>query len=229
MNINQIIKHSFIGLLFINFLITNNIAQMARLSVVDSVEESDKTVSDETYNRVLDIVFSSEDSNSREIIYSFILRFKPYSQPESQIVIRKRIKSIEITEFRSESGIIFNKLNGYLKQYKMEDAVEMAKTIKISQRKFIVSNDKFKKWYDDFFESVKNTNKILKTKGEEFDKTGSETVLLDGGNYSLRYKQRLNKISFDLYDVDIADIADGTDYDLTKWMFAVSREIQNFK
>src|SRR2546423_9389076 len=56
--------------------------------------KSYQVVSEETYNRVLDILFPRQSPASSKTVWIFVLRFKPSSNSESQIVIRRRADKI---------------------------------------------------------------------------------------------------------------------------------------
>src|ERR1044071_9754458 len=62
-----------------------------------------KLISRETHDQVLDIVFPREETVGDP---AFVLRFKPSSAVESQIVIKRTINKIELLEYTSLSGNI---------------------------------------------------------------------------------------------------------------------------
>ena len=195
-------------------------------SAQERIIQSHPVISPETYNRVLDILFPREDPDPSKTVFVFVLRFKPHSQPESQIVIRRGTDKVEVVEYTSLDGDIYVRLNESLERTGREDAVEMAKAIRIKRREISVPYTQIKQWYTAFFDSLASGTKPLREKGEEFDKTGgSETIFLHGGFYDLWYRQRLNQMSFSLYDVDVDDPRSSGELKLVQWMNAVRRDV----
>src|SRR6185295_19043514 len=77
----------------------------------DKPQRTHPVIGRETYNRVLDMVFPRYDRNTSETIFEFVLRFEPSFHATSQVIIRKRIDKIEVVEYTSPDGNIFDKLN----------------------------------------------------------------------------------------------------------------------
>lgn len=196
----------------------------------DSSQKSFRVVSEETYNRVVDILFPRDDPDRSKTVFELVLRFEPSFHSMSQIVIRKRKDKVEVVEYTSLDGNIYDKLNETLEHGGKEDAVAMAKSIRVRQREISVPSAQVKRWYATFFYSLAVTSKTLRERGEEFDRTGgSETILLDGTTYSLWYKQRLNRMSFSLYDVEVDTPDADNEFKLVQWMNAVRRDVGKTK
>ena len=83
--------------------------------------KSNKVISQETYNQVLDILFNRDESAKN---YLLVLRFGPSFHPESQIVIRGGGDKVEVLEYTSMSGNIYSKLNEIISHGGKEDAVQ---------------------------------------------------------------------------------------------------------
>lgn len=212
-------------------LAVQSINANAQLSVAqDRVRQAHPIVSQQTYDSVLDILFPRNDPDPGKTVFAFVLRFKPHSQPESQIVIRRGVDKVTVVEYKSLDGDIYVKLNESLERTGREDPVEMAKAIKIKRREISVPYALIKQWYAGFFDSLANGTKPLRQKGEEFDNTGgSETIFLHGGVYALWYQQRLNQMSFSLYDVDVDNPNSSGELMLVRWMNSVRRQIGKSK
>ena len=212
--------------LFILLLQVGDANAQSGSSPEDSAPKSYPVVSRETYNRVLDILFPRDDPDPSKTVFELILRFRPSFQSTSQMVIRRRVDKVEVVEYTSLDGNIYGKLNETLARGGKEDAVEMAKSIKVKRREISVPYTQVKRWYAAFFDSLASTTKMLQERGEEFDKTeGGETILLDGTIYDLWYEQRLNKMSFSLYDIEVDTPGDDGDFKLVQWMNAVRRDV----
>ena len=199
-------------------------------SAQQSTSKSHRVVSRETYSRVLDILFPREDPNPSETIFQFILRFRPSFQLTSQIVIRRRLDKVQVVEYSSMDGNVYSKLNEALARGSKEDAVELAKLIRVQRKEISVPHAEIKRWYTSFFDSLNSTTTTLQQRGEEFDKKGgSESILLDGTIYDLWYEQRLTSLSFNLYGVEIDSPGGDGDFKLVQWMNSIRRDVQKRK
>ena len=186
--------------------------------------KSYKVVSPETYNRVLDISFPRDDPDPSKTILAIVLRFKPSFKPESQIVIRRRLDKVEVIEYTSLNGNIYSKLDNVMAYGGKEDAVEMAKLIKVRRRSIEVPYAQVKQWHMNLLDRIGESLKAFKEKSEEYDR-GTVTLALDGAAYDLWYEQGLNKISFSLYDEEVNDLRPNGDFKLVQWMNAIRRKI----
>lgn len=91
-------------------------------------------IDERTYSIVLDIVFPRAEPSSGRTVWAIVLRFRPNSMPESQIVIRKSLNKVEVVEYTPAEGSIYAKLNDALERGVRRDAVELAKSIRVSRR-----------------------------------------------------------------------------------------------
>lgn len=184
----------------------------------------------ETYNRVLDILFPRDEPASGGTLWAVVLRFKPNSKPESQIIIRRDVnRKLEVVEYTSPDGSIYGKLNEALARGDKEDAAEMAKSIRVTRREVSVAPAQARQWYATFFDSLASTTKTLRGALEESEKTGAESFVLHGTFYDLWYEQGLNEMSFKLYDVEVDKPGSDGELKLVQWMNAVRREVGRLK
>ena len=193
-----------------------------------SQEQPQKTypvISRETYERVLDTVFPRHDPDTSKTIFEFVLRFRPSFHATSQIVIRKRVDKIEGVEYTSPDGNIFDKLNEILNHGGKEDPVAMAKSIRVKRREITLPDTQLKRWYNGFFDNLAITEKALKQRGEEADKTRTLTLVLDGTTYEFWYRENLNDMSLSLYDVEIETPGSDGELKLAQWMNSIRREV----
>ena len=186
-------------------------------------------VSWKTYNRVLDIVFTRDDPDANKTIFEFVLRFEPSFHSTSQVVFRKRLDKIEVVEYTSPDGNIFDKLNEILDRSGKEDAVTMAKSIRVKRREITVPDTQIKRWYATFFDSLAVTAKTVREKGEKSTKTRTATFVLDGTTYNVWYKENLDTISLGLYDVEVDTPGSDGELKLVQWMNSVRREVAKTK
>lgn len=226
----RFIINTALGAILILALQAASVAAQSRSAVQGSATKSYPIVRRETYDRVIDIVFPRDNPDYSKTIFAFVIRFRPYSQPESQLIIRRGTEQIEVIEFISLDGDIYVKLNELLARGYKEDAVELAKAIRVKRRVITASFAQVKQWYTGFFDSLANTTKTLREQGGESDRTGgSETIFLHGGIYDLWYEQRLNRMSFSLYDVDLDDVRASAHFKLVQWMDSVRRDVREPK
>jgi hypothetical protein len=190
----------------------------------DGLLKSYKVVSQETYNRVLDILFPQGDLG----VVTIVLRFEPSFQPESQIIIRKDLDKAEVIEYTSLSGNIYSKLNDVMAHGGKEDAVEMAKLIKVRRRSVEVPYAQIKQWHTGLLASIRESLNVFKEKLDEYD-TGTSTIALDGTFYDLWYEQVGDKFSFKLYDEEINDLRSTGKFKLVQWMNTVRRDVRKLK
>lgn len=192
--------------------------------------QSHPVVTSQTYNQVLDAVFPRETRGDRQIVFEIILRFRPSFQSTSQIIIRKFTTGVEVIEYTSMVGSIYQKLNKILADGGKEDVIEMTKAIKVKKRTVNVSEAQVMRWYDAFFDSFNATAKTLHKIGDELSRTnGSETILLDGTNYDVWYKHRLNELAFSLYDHEVSESISNYEFRLIRWMNTIRLDVENFK
>lgn len=188
--------------------------------------KSHKTVSREIYDRVLDILFPRDEPASN---YCIILRFRPSLHPESQVVIRKNLDKVEVIEYISLSGNIYSKLDELMSHGGKEDAVEMAKLIKVHRRSIQVPNAQANQWHTNFLESLGELVKTFRKRSDEFDKAGTIDVVLHGTFYDLWYSQDVSEMSFSFYDEEVSDQQPNGILKTVQWMNAVRRDVEKLK
>jgi len=210
---------------FIAVLHTVSANAKLRPSFQDNQVKGLSVISCETYDRVLDILFPRDVPDPSKTVFKIILRFHPHAQPESQIVIRRGVEKVEVLEYLSLDGNIYRKLNEALAHGSKENAVEMAKSIKVRKRLINVPYSQVKQWHVGLLESIAISTKVFKERSHEFDDMGSETVMLDGAFYDLWYEQRLSKMSFAIYDADVDHHISNDEFKLVQWMNTVRQDI----
>ena len=206
------------------FVLYLTIATSGALCISAQALPQGRVVDDVTYNKVLDLAFASEDPTPHKTIYSFTLRFKPSSQPELQMVIRRKFDSVQVVTHGAKSGI-FTELNTRLNAGTPNRPEELARNLEVLRSEGTLHVGKLRELRREFITAIDRTLSVLRTEGEEFDKSGGETMLLDGAFYTVEYSQRLNHFKLDVYDVDLSDVTDAK-YQLTRWMDKVRRYIR---
>jgi hypothetical protein len=176
-------------------------------------------ISHSDYDRVLDILFPKDDPDTGKTIWLMVLRFKPNSSGESQIVIRRFIEGWNVTEYQSAEGSIYKRLNLLLGRAGKATPEDMAKLIKIRKRSTSFSLNEINQLLEGFFETLSLSKSILKEQSQEFDKTGGEeTILLHGTIYEVKYSQGLNSLSLKLYDSELDEFNVTGKLPLVQWM-----------
>lgn len=198
------------------------VAPQTGSTLQDSALKSDKMIRQETYHRVLDIVFPRDEPAGN---YYLVLRFRPSSRPTSQIVIKRGRDKVEVIEYTSLSGNIYSKLNELMSQGSKEDPVEMAKLIKARRRAIQVPYAQIKQWHAGFLESLGQSLIAFRKQSEEFDKAGTISVVLDGTFYDLWYSQGVNDMSLSFYDEEVSDQQPNGALKTVQWMNAVRLDV----
>lgn len=225
----RLISNFALGMLLMLAIQVGNGNAQRRLSPQDRSPKSYPSVTKETYNRVLDILFPRDAPTPSNTVWAVALRFRPSFKSELQIVIRRDVDRLQVIEYTSPNGNIYHTLNVVLARGGKEDAVEMAKAIRVKRREVSVPLAQVKQWYATLFDSIASTTKTLREAGEEFDKTGGESFVLDGSVYELSYEQSLQRMSFSLYDVEVDKSSSDGEFKLVQWMNRVRREVAESK
>jgi hypothetical protein len=211
-------------------LLACSVKAQSGVTLQDAQTKTYPVVGEETYNRVLDILFSRDVPASRGSLWTVSLRFKPSSKPESQIIIRRYVnRKLGVVEYTSPDGSIYGKLNEALARGDKEDAVEMAKSVRVARREVSVAPAQARRWYATFFDSLVSTTKTLREALEESEKTGAESFVFHGTFYDLRYEQGINEMSFKLYDVEVDKPGSDGELKLVQWMNMVRRDVAKQK
>ena len=188
--------------------------------------KSHKVLSHETETRVLDILFPRDETAKN---YLFVLRFRPSFHPESQIVVKGDGDKIEVLEYTLLSGNIYDKLDDVLAHGGSEDAVEMARLIKVRRRSIEVPYSKVKQWRAGFLGSFCELSKSFRDQTEKLDKKGTITLVLDGTYYDLWDNQGMNKMSFSFYDEEVSEQQPNGALKMVQWMNAVRHDVERLR
>lgn len=223
----QVIRPVLIAIVAITLQV-GGVAAQNRATLQTQQSTSHPVIDERTYRNVLDIVFPRDELPDRTM-WAIVLRFRPNSMPESQIVIRKGLRKIEIVEYTPTDGSIYASLNEALDRGSRRDAVELAKGIRVTRREVSVPHVQVKRWYATFFDSIPGTTKTIREALQRADSTGVESLVLHGSVYELWYAQGLKEMSAKLYDVDLADARSGAEFKLVQWMDNVRRDVHKLK
>ncbi len=186
-------------------------------------------VNRKTYERVLDILFPRENSEPDKADFSFIIRFMPSSGAESQINIRKFEKSVSITESKSLSGNIYNRLNKILAETCKENAEEMAKRLKSKTKNISIPKAKAIEWHYKLLDSLNGTFNLIKQRSQKLERTREIGIVLDGTVYQLWYENAADEMKFEFYDEEIDDVRKTGYLPTVQWMNGIRQEIQKIK
>lgn len=188
--------------------------------------ESSSVVSQEDYKNVLDKLFPLESLENENTFFTIILRFKPSFHPESQIIIKKGYKEIQVIEYKSSDGNIYQKLNRFISESKNKDISKISNQIAINKKIITISNNKLNKWHLEFLSGFENLWKYFDKTNKYFDKQNNVLIVADGTFYEIWYKQEMNQVHFQLYDVEINDSKISGELDIVRWMNKIRNEIQ---
>jgi hypothetical protein len=193
----------------------------------DRLAKSFPAVSEATYRRVLDILFSNfgEEEEDVRTFMILTLRFAPSSHPESQIVIKTSRGDIQVLEYTSSSGNIYRRLNDALARGEREDPSELAKQFSIKKRTIDVSARQVRQWHGGFLDALSRTKGVLQKKANRFERTGEETLAVDGTFYDVLYKQGLNRIALRFYDYEIMKSTRNGEFEMVRWMNSLRLQV----
>lgn len=175
------------GVLIVALLLTLGVSDIHARKQDPRQEETDIYVVDsEIYEQVLDLVFPREVLKGPSQ-YAFVLRYiPPFIDAESQITIVNEGGRIEVVEYTSVDGNIYAKLNGIFQRTNREDAVEMAKQIRVKKRVVSLSPAEVttlrQSFYDRLYQSASYERKQVS------ENVGEVMVLNDATRYLLWYR-----------------------------------------
>src|SRR5262249_310515 len=192
----------------------------------DDTVKNNKIISQEAYNRVLDILFPRDEPRGD---YGLVLRFKPSFHRESQVVIKRGVDKVEVIEYTSLNGNIYSKLNELMSHGAKEDPAELAKLIEGGRRSIQVPYAQIKQWHTSFLESLGQSLITFKNRSEEFDRAGTISVVIDGTFYDLWYGQGINDMSFSFYDEEVSEKLPDGQLKVVQWMNTVRRDVERLK
>jgi len=188
--------------------------------------KSNKIITQESYGQVLDLVFPRDETTRN---YLLVVRFGPSFHSESQIVIKGGGDKVEVLEYTSLSGNIYDRLNNFVARGRKQDAVDLAKLIKVRRRAIEVPYAQAKQWQAGFLEGLEELSKSFKEQTEELDKDNSITAVLDGTLYEVWYSQGVSKTSFRVWDEEVSEKQPNGRMKIVQWMNAVRRDVEKLK
>lgn len=183
-------------------------------------------VTKESYKRVLDILFVSDDPEPAKTFLTMTLRFMPSSGAESQITIRSGVEKTEVVENTSLSGSVYGQLNELLGRGELDNPNELAKHFLVRKRKVNLPVARMKQWHVGFLDAIARSMGAFRHRAELFDKTREESLPVHGAFYDLWYKQGLNTMSFSLYDYEVNENVTSGETKLVQWMNTVRLAIE---
>jgi hypothetical protein len=195
----------------------------------DTATATHSVVTRKTYEGVLDRLFPRDDPDTDNSLQTFVIRFKPSFQPESQINVRQTWDRIEVTEYRVSGGNVYQRLNEILANGGAEDEAAMAKSIDVRTRNFSIPQRQSDRWHARLLDGIARSTATLRTSLVYVERTRQINLPLDGTFYQIWYSQGLSKMSMELYDVEIDKRGAKPEFDLVEWMFSLRREVSALK
>lgn len=171
-------------------------------------------IKSETYNQVLDLLFPCEVLTG-SFGYAFVLRYEPSFNAESQITILNRAGKIQIVEYTSLDGNIYQKINDIYQRTGQNKAEELAKQIQVQKRVVNISPSEIKRLRESFYNSSHRVIEYEKNLIGENIKV--VTLTDDGARYRLWYRGT-GIIYYDLSGSDINSSSLINEHPMIKWM-----------
>lgn len=180
-------------------------------------------VSDEIYDQVLDIVFP-RNALAGAFGYAFVLRYKPSFGAESQIVIINDGDGIEVTEYTSSNGSIYNQLSKSARFTEDTSAEEAAKLVHVNKRTLQIPSANIERLRAGFYDYLRDASRHERTGITE--NRNKVSIATDGTQYLLWYRGAA-QISFDSSGSNVEDPPRLNEHSLVKWMKEVRRVANN--
>lgn len=189
-------------------------------------QEDTALVSDETYDKVLDILFPQEELKAN-FEFGWMIRYRPTYKAESQVIIMQKLDNLEVIEYVSAEGNIRSKLDKILERSQREDAVEMAKQIRVERRVVNISSVQFKKIRKRFATSLYIL--LLPENVDSRDKPGSGQVYVHGTWYHLKYMGATGELAYDTLGPELGSEFPYKSSPLVSWMNDVWKVVRSSK
>lgn len=179
-------------------------------------------IDSQTYQQVLDIVFSTKAKNN-VFGYGFVLRFLPSFDAESQITIENELGKTIVTEYKSVNGNIYEQINKLVTETDIEDAEELAKRIKIEKRSVNIPPNQTKQWREEFYRALSLS---MNDERKKISENMKETIdVNDGIKYSLWYSGSA-KIFYEFTDETASDnLTETNENAIVSWMRKVKSTV----
>lgn len=140
-------------------------------------------VSEETYHRVLDLVFPRDILTDQKFDYVFVLRYEPAFRAESQIIITERAGRVEVVQYTALDGSIELRLDQLVQSRHKEDAKRMARLIRIRKEYANISSKDIKLLHESFLDTLRISERARLNAAKD-----KITITADGTGYRLWYK-----------------------------------------
>lgn len=178
-----------------------------------------QAVSEETYYKVLDLVFPRDILQDHKLRFVFVLRYEPTFHAESQFIIAERWGKTEVVEYKSLDGSIEMKLNEIVHRTGKENAEQMAKQIRVQKRYIELPRAEIVLLHEQFFESLRLSENNLPGVVPE-----RVIITQDGTGYRLWYSGIVD-IQSDFLGSGIRSPTRPDESPLQEWMKNVYRKI----
>jgi hypothetical protein len=185
-------------------------------------------VSPEEYNRVLGLVFRSALPSGKDSVFSIIVRFRPSSAPESQIVIRQGRGLTGDVEYLTAEQNINATINEALQVTPEARPEVLARKVRVQRHSLNLSAARLFEIQSELFDSLKETMTALRSAGRTTHENGDVMVMLDGESYELWYEQGMTRLSgfFSASEADLSATPNGRT--IGAWARALREELAHF-
>jgi hypothetical protein len=179
-------------------------------------------VDNETYEQVLDSLFP-RNALAGVFGYSFIIRYRPTTESESQITVINEAGKIEVVEYTPMNGNIYEQLNKIFKRTRRQNAAYMTKQIRINKRILNLSPSEVQRIRESLYEHIR----LSAGYEAEIVNENMETAPLlidDGVRYGLWYRGA-GRFHYDLIGSSGYLLTHTDKHPLIQWMKDVRRTI----
>jgi hypothetical protein len=154
------------------------------------------TISIETYNRILGLIFEPQQSTQDRIIFSLIVRTVPAFRPESQVSMYLLQDRSAKVEFAVAERNVYYSSNEAFRSTGEGEAGVLARKIVVKRHTIKVHPDRVLEWQRGLFTALGPTLKSLQAEPTDIYERHPIALVLDGDTRDLWYTQGSKDIHF---------------------------------
>lgn len=156
------------------------------------------TISTETYNRILRLIFEPQQSTKDRIIFSLIVRTMPAFRPESQVCMYLLQDRSAKVEFAAAERNVYYSSNEALRSTGEGEAAVLARKIAVKRHTIKVDAARVLEWQRGLFTALGPTFKSLQAEPTDIYERHPIALVLDGDTHDVWYTQGSEEIHFQI-------------------------------
>jgi hypothetical protein len=176
------------------------------------------TPSEETYERVLELLFPLKEIKPTGVEFALVVRFRPSFEANSQIIIYQKAGKIKVLEASSSDGNVYQRLTALLSRNRSKQPADLARMIKLRKRDVEVSPVLTKQWLEQFTSSL-HASLLPPGKASQYG------LYLDGTIYELHYVSGTEEYTYSYYGPEVGFSMKDSAPPLVRWMNELRQSI----